>query len=648
MDLEEVKGLFTEYGDAFYKSLLFNIVVGSLPDRMLETVVSTTSVDSLLAGGYVVGAADRVVLREVRRKFQAWFVALLKTPASGAEVDTDEGPGKVRPSGSEGQVQCDDFSMEFHNLQVPEFAEKVAANVKEHLSDCKNCRARFELYKKMFPEGLDAHGWRYIEQIGGLLFSHFSLMGAEVDCRTARPFLPLLADEERAVLVDTPVTAHVDYCQDCRNDVELLRGLGLDSQQAERLAQLYSRPASEGSDDCERFSESIALIAKVQFDKVDKKALEHVRMCKRCRQTLRNERAATVYAVGRGESQEKGCHRAETGELFDHCVLFAGLDAKKRLNAEYKEVSAHVAGCRTCLEKIFRMHGVIFSAANRGESGIVSCYELPTETEREGFTNVSGYYSRVGMLVGVRDKSKDELKAAGLAQKTRRPAVGRRRRRLVPAAAAAIILMAVGLILLPLRANGRIALAEVYQAIAEIQNVCISRFGPGEDEPTRIQYFSKSLGIRLFNLEDRIVLRDLENMVIKIKDRATGEITTEPISPDKLIEFRESLAGTLGLVPFAAITDVPADAQWNDVRDEDLESVIPGTEVYELTWSETQGESAHYYKWRVLLDPRTALPHRTQFGRRVSGEYDYEWRYVYVVTYPSEGEIEGLIQEAFE
>ncbi|MHC4865764.1 MAG: hypothetical protein ACYTEX_16910 [Planctomycetota bacterium] len=208
--------------------------------------------------------------------------------------------------------------------------------------------------------------------------------------------------------------------------------------------------------------------------------------------------------------------------------------------------------------------------------------------------------------------------------------------------------MAVGLILLPLRANGRIALAEVYQAIAEIQNVCISRFGPGEDEPTRIQYFSKSLGIRLFNLEDRIVLRDLENMVIKIKDRATGEITTEPISPDKLIEFRESLAGTLGLVPFAAITDVPADAQWNDVRDEDLESVIPGTEVYELTWSETQGESAHYYKWRVLLDPRTALPHRTQFGRRVSGEYDYEWRYVYVVTYPSEGEIEGLIQEAFE
>jgi hypothetical protein len=297
---------------------------------------------------------------------------------------------------------------------------------------------------------------------------------------------------------------------------------------------------------------------------------------------------------------------------------------------------------------MFRMHGTIFGAANRGESGIVTCYDFPSEAKKPGFINVSHLHSRVGMQVSLREGPADKPKPAGWAQKFKRLTGGPRPRRLIPATAAAIILMAVALILFSPVADGRIALGQVYQAIANIRNVCISRFLPGRTDPTRIEYVSKPLSSKLFVLEDRIVLRDLEKLVVKTKILATGEVTTMPIPPDKLIEFTESLEGTFGLVPFPEIRDVPEDAQWTRVHDADVEGTSTDTQVYDLTWRKAEAGITYDFKWRAFIDVRTKLPKRTETYHKQAIEGEYTLKSVYVVSCPNDSEIWVLIGEAFE
>jgi hypothetical protein len=252
------------------------------------------------------------------------------------------------------------------------------------------------------------------------------------------------------------------------------------------------------------------------------------------------------------------------------------------------------------------------------------------------------------MQVSLREGPADKPAAAGWPQKIKRLTGGPRPRRLIPAAAAAIILMAVALILFSPMANGKIALGQVYHAIATVRNVCISRFVPGKKDPTRVEYVSKTLKSKLFVLEDRIALRDLENMVIKTKIRATGEITTMPIPPERLIEFTEALEATFGLVPFPDITDVPEDAQWTRVPEDRVEDIIPGTVVYDLIWSDQAGEATRHYKWRAFIDPDTVLPQRTEYTRTIAGLPSSAWKRVYVVRYPSDSDIEAVIRGAFE
>jgi hypothetical protein len=205
--------------------------------------------------------------------------------------------------------------------------------------------------------------------------------------------------------------------------------------------------------------------------------------------------------------------------------------------------------------------------------------------------------------------------------------------------------MAIALILFSPMADGRIALGQVYHAIAKVRNVCISRFVPGKKDPTRVEYVSKTLKSKLFVLQDRIVLRDLQNMVTKIKDRESGEITTMPVPPERLTEFTEGLEGTFGLVPFPDITDVPEDAQWTRVPDDQIEDITPGTVVYDLTWIE-DGRWGH--KRRFFIHAQTHLPEKVERYWKLPGEGKYTFDSSKIVRYVSEGEIEALIWGTFE
>jgi hypothetical protein len=114
-------------------------------------------------------------------------------------------------------------------------------------------------------------------------------------------------------------------------------------------------------------------------------------------------------------------------------------------------------------------------------------------------------------------------------------------------------------------------------------------------------------------------------------------------------ELDKSVAQSAGLFPFSDVNAVPAGAQWNGVGDPRVAATIPGTEVYDLTWTakSAPSEAVVYKKWRLFADIRTHLPRRAEWYAKYKPEDEYTFETFVVVSYPSEGEIHDLMDNIF-
>jgi hypothetical protein len=243
------------------------------------------------------------------------------------------------------------------------------------------------------------------------------------------------------------------------------------------------------------------------------------------------------------------------------------------------------------------------------------------------------------------------------------PGIGQHRRQIVVgsriakfAAVAAVLLVAFALFFGIPTAEG-VALGEIYEALGKVRNICVSRFTANKPEPSQMVWTSHTLKVELFKStkasEVEFVLWDISNKVKKTKDSLSGSVKTEVVSEQMLAKAEKSMTRTFGLVPFSDITDVPEGAQWNRVDDPQVLAIVPGTEVYDLTWSRTNVLVIYYRKWRVFVDTDTNLPKRAEWHSKDvdtrPGKPKGQWRLnsLSVVTYPSESEIQALIQKIF-
>lgn len=189
-----------------------------------------------------------------------------------------------------------------------------------------------------------------------------------------------------------------------------------------------------------------------------------------------------------------------------------------------------------------------------------------------------------------------------------------------------------------------IELHRLYEALAKVQNISISSFVSDKTEPAQKVWASRTLNIKVQETENQAVLFDIPNRIRKIKDFNTSSIQTTIVPLDFLAKVEDSIAGSFGLLPFPDINDVPEDYQWNRVDDTRVAAIVPGTEVYELTWLEKDGLPR---KWRVFVDAGTDLPKRVEWYHKLKPEEDYRFATFTVITYPGERQIQLLVRETF-
>jgi hypothetical protein len=357
------------------------------------------------------------------------------------------------------------------------------------------------------------------------------------------------------------------------------------------------------------------------------------------------------------EKPHKDCpfEAISVADIYNYCIPY-GIDPANNQHAKSPEsLTSHLRNCPTCLTKMQQLHTTIYTIAERADSEIVTRFTLKGQIEEAAVEpEHDDLYSNWPINVQELDKSMPapaiSTEPMLLPQELKQRIAALNLKQFIkPIAAAAIILIGV-LLLFNVPAVKAVGLSQIYETLEKVQSVCISRFVPDKPEPTQKVWVSRSLNLKMYESKEEFVLYDIQNKARKIKRLSSGLITTTPVSEDLLAQTKESMEGALGLVPFSDISAIPKGAQWTRVNRKDLETIVPGTEVYDLTWSETgtKGVYTRYRIWRVFVDIDTKLPKRTESYRKMNPEEEYEFYRFVVITYHSESEIKAFIQNVFD
>jgi hypothetical protein len=223
----------------------------------------------------------------------------------------------------------------------------------------------------------------------------------------------------------------------------------------------------------------------------------------------------------------------------------------------------------------------------------------------------------------------------------------------VPAAIAAMIMISFALFLGTLKKLNKdtVTIEELCGTLGNAGNVCISTFQAGQTTPYQQVWTSQSMKMRLLKAgsgnQAQFALWDIPNEVKMTMYLST--VRTQPLTEQMLAELEKSVTPLSGISPFSYIRDIPEQARWNRISDSAVTVVVPGSEVYELVWTQqgTTSEVVLYRKWRIFVDSRTNLPKRAESYIRSGPEQEYKLESFVVITYPSESEIQDIVRNIF-
>ena len=547
---------------------------------------------------------------------------------------------------------CEQARPYYYNYLCGEGQEYIPAEVLAHISQCHFCQAKVNQLKIILAEGRE----RVAESSGQTtsvittnLRLHFAYTRNFVTCNTARPFLPSLADPALEVGIPTPITVHLDKCQQCVNDLEAIRQLNLTHKQLCRLGQLFAEKPAEDAISCSQARAAIPAVVTMLFQGTKAEVLKHLCICPDCREQLyqHREKVRSELVYNQREQHEFPCEEVCATDIFDYCCPY-GIDPADDQYAKFRPAfTSHVCSCPKCLGKMQQLHSTIYDILERQESGVVTRFKVVDESARDLIVSrPDDVYEDWPIEVEVLDKSRLEPNIVAFPQRLKQKVSAMNLKQFRVPAAAAIILIAVSLFFFATPVAKAVDLGQIYRAFERIKNVCVTAFVPEESKPTQETWISRALKIEMFKTGTELVLLDIEGKSRKVKDLNAGSIAMAGLDEDMLVKIEEAIEGPVGLLPFNDISEVPKDAKWQQVTDETIEATVANTQVYDLMWTEKRlGGIIVHWKWRGYIDSETKLPKRVERWIKLAKE-EYKLFTVMEAAYPATVEIQAAIRDA--
>lgn len=556
---------------------------------------------------------------------------------------------------------CEQAKAHYYEYLFGDTKECVSTHMLGHIDRCSSCQAEVRRLKVILDEGegQDAGSARQATNaITTYLRFHFVYLRAFVDCKTLKLFLPSLAIPALEVSVPTPITVHLDNCQQCTSDLKEIRRLKLTSKQLGRLGQLFAEEPGIDAHICAEAQDAIASVGAMVFQGVSAEILQHLCVCPECRKLLYEDLKGRNEQLPQNSDQSPmPCDAISPVDMFDYVIPY-GIEPDHDPHLMFrKSLTSHLINCPRCLDKMQKLHDTVYSILERHESGIVTCYEICDSGPESAVSTSDGLYRDWPIEVQVFDNSAEtetvETGKTSVAAVSPGPEPKRKltllRPFIKPAAVAAAAVILLAFLLIPTATA--VIPDEISEAFKRVENAYFATFATPDTEkavPIQEIWISQAENYKLYKTGAKFVLWDINAELQKTKNPNTGSITTIQKDTDDLLEVMDSMKVSLSLLRGNSMPEtqkVLEGAKWH-VADEDIDTTIPNAEVYDLIWTEKALIGYVNRKWRVYIDIEKNLPKRIEWLVQLPEEQKYRHESVTDVSYPTTDEMKAFIKKA--
>ena len=550
---------------------------------------------------------------------------------------------------------CRQAELYYYDFVYSESRGLIPESIVNHVEQCQHCREQINQLKAVLSQadGLESQQSQVGSAVTTMLKLHFAYVGKLVTCNIVKPFLPTLLDQTLGMRIPTPIVTHVYDCQQCTEDLDIIRRLNLSRKQLYRLSQLFAEKPAGSNISCTEAQNAIPSVVSMVFRETDSEVLKHLCTCPICRGLLYKERQRICDSLPEyTPSVEFPCESVSASDFFDYVVPY-GIDPANDQYAKFrKSFTSHVSNCPNCLARMQQLHDTVYYIAERAESEVVTIYHIDESTKAEAISESDDIYAGFPIRVERANRG-DEVNAGrsastiglGAALKQKVSAMNLKAPVKTAIATAAVILIAVALLLHTPTAKA-VTIEKIYKALEKVKNVYISKYVPDKTEPVQEKWVSRTLNIYMSKTGKQLVSWDIPNGIRKSKQLDTTVTETAPLTDDVIADIKQKMSGSLGLMPFQDISEVPEGTQWVRVSEEGLESVAKETEVYDLKWGEKlDNDSIVFRKCRFFVDVRTNLPQRIEVYMQLTADDVYTLGAMTAVKYLTDSEIQTFIRE---
>ncbi len=552
-------------------------------------------------------------------------------------------------------LNCTNARLYYYDFLSKETRGGIPEGALQHIMQCWSCQAEMDSLKDLLiqaDERFESEQSRKDSAISTLLRLHFEYLGEPVKCDTVKPFLASLADPVLQIRIPTPITTHIDKCKACHDELLSLLELHLPHKYLCRLGQLLAKKPDEDEFICSQAQAAIPAVVSMAFHETTAGILKHLCTCPNCRKELYLQRESVRKELLHDGALQNGfpCDLVSVTDIYDYCLPY-GIDPADDQYVEFREsLASHLRRCPKCLAKIQKLHHTISNIAERTESGVITVYNIGESAKTISRSESESYAGlpTSSVMAGTEDSlHTEEPKTINLTARLKQKATALKTKQLLKAGLAAAAVIAIGFALLfNSPAAGAVTIEQIYRAIKNAKNVCITSFPLGKTEPSQEIWASRTLNIYMTKTGEESVLLDFGNKVRSVKNFNTGYVESSPLPPETITSTETLTAGFWGLVPFSDISAIPDDAEWNCVGNDDLETIIEAVEIYELTWLERAYDgSTVFNKWLFFVDSKTILPKRIETYRKSAGDIEYALLSAKEVEYLSDSEMEEVVKK---
>jgi len=551
---------------------------------------------------------------------------------------------------------CKQAEIYYYDFLCNENIEQIPGNIIEHIDKCPVCREKINRLKA----GLSSHksaksGKKQVAvAVTDLLNLHMAFIGDKVVCSKVRPFLPVILDPNLGIRIPTPITVHLDHCRQCAQDLQTIKSLNLTSTQSCRLSQFLADKTAKDSVSCRKARAAIPAVSSMDYGNTNEQVLKHLCTCVHCRQDLyecrEKIRMECQHEDNKDTSKPPICDQLTMSDIFNYVIPY-GLDPTQEKAIFSSSVTSHIRSCELCLAKIQTLHKMVYGIVERTESKVATIYRFDEFAETQEPEKFDDLYA--GYPINVEITDQEDIDNERPASPIRSIDAVRRKVSLLHTnrfLSSGFIAVASVLLVVALFFRGSVAgaltIEKVYTAIQNANNIHVSSFFPETANPIQEEWVSRTRNVKITKTGDKLVLLDLQNKQRKIKNSGINSIDVSELTEEYVADNKQVISGSLGLIPFHKISDLPDGAKWNRVPDDELETAINNTEVYVLTWiDKTSTGLPVFSKMRLRVDSQTYRPLNVKFYSKSDPNDEYTPSTTLTVEYLDNSAMQAVIEQ---